>query len=371
MHSHPYDSWSCGGSTVRRRGAASASLRATLAAVAVACVLVAGRPVLAQDGQARPPTPVQAETVSVEPVVDTIHAVGTLQAEQSIVVRPEIAGVVTKVHFDESSRVTAGDSLFTLDDSIYRAELRQALASLTLSEHNYERAVELYEKGAATARARDEAVADLDVDRAAVALARARLGKTVIKAPFGGVAGLTQVDLGAYVFVGQDMVSLDDIDPVKIDFDVPERYLRFLSPDQSVRVEVDALPGRTFEGTIYAISPRADPEGRSIAVRAHVPNPDGTLKPGLFARVSVIVDERADAIVIPEQAIVPRGDRLFVFRIVDGAAALTPVRVGLRRYGRAEIVEGLGEADVVVTAGQLKIGDGSPVSIVEPGNGDG
>jgi membrane fusion protein (multidrug efflux system) len=339
----------------------------TAFAAILACLLAAGAgsAVLAQGGT-RPPTPVEAREVKVESLLETVHAVGTLRADQSIIVRPEIAGVVTKIHFQDSSPVQQGQLLFSLDDTLYRAELQQADASLQLSTANYERAKELFEKRVGTARARDEAVANLAVDRAAAVLSRARLEKTRIAAAFDGIAGISRVDIGAYVQAGQDLVSLDDIDPVKIDVEVPERYLRFLTPGQGVRVEVDALPSRTFEGELTVISPRVDPDGRSLSLRIAVPNPDGILKPGLFVRANVIVERQENAILVPEQAIMPRGDKLFVFKVVEDKAKLTEVAVGLRAYGRAEIVRGLEPGDVVITAGQLKIGDGSPVKVVPP-----
>lgn len=318
-----------------------------------------------------PGVPVEAEQVRVQRVVDTIHAVGTLRAEQSIIVRPEINGVVTDIRFEEGERVEKGALLFGLEDSIYRAELAQAEASLRLSTRNYTRARELFERKVGTGLARDEALSRLEVDRAAVEVAKARLAKTRIHAPFEGVTGLRQVDLGAYVETGQDLVTLDDVDPLKVDFELPERYLRFVSPGQIVEVQLDALPGRTFSGEIVAISPRVSPAGRSLSVRARTPNPNGELRPGLFARVSVVVDQRQSAIVVPEQAIVPRGSDLYVFKVVDGTARLAKVAVGLRAYGQAEIVEGLEEGDLVVTAGQMKIRDGVPVTILETGGAGG
>lgn len=317
-------------------------------------------------------TPVEAAKVSVEPVVETLHAVGSLQANRSVIVRPEIAGVIEEIQFEETARVEKGQPLFALDDTILRAELAQSEAALRLSQRNAERANELFERKAGTGRAVDEARSNLEADRAAVALSRARLEKTKILAPFEGVAGLHSVDQGEYVVAGQDLVSLDDVDPIEIDFNVPERFLRFLNVGQPIRLKVDAMPGQTFDGNVSAISPRADPAGRSLAIRARVPNPDGRLRPGLFAEIDVVVEHRQAAIVVPEQAIVPQGDKLFVFRVVEGKAALTPVKVGLRIYGKVEIVEGLGPEDVVVTAGQLKIRDGVPVKVLDPrGSGGG
>ena len=339
-----------------------------LAAAAVAIALLATAP----DASAQPaqqPIPVEARTVGTAPIVDSVRAVGTLRAEQSIIVRPEVPGVITKINFAESTRVKAGHPLFTLDQTMARAEVQQAGAALTLAQRNHERAVELARTGAGTQRGRDEALAAFEAAKGVLALARARLEKTVINAAFGGIVGLRRVDLGAYVTAGQDLVSLDAIDVVIADFTVPERYLRFLAPGRAIEIEVDALPGRTFTGEITALSPRIDPDGRSLAVRARVPNGDAALRPGLFARVGVITDRRDQAIVVPEQAIVPRGDRFFVYRVVDGRAALTAVKLGLRSFGRVEIVEGLAAGESIITAGQLKVQDGSAVRLLAPATG--
>jgi len=305
--------------------------------------------------------PVEMSPVKSATLDDEISAVGTLRSNESVVIRPEVAGRVAQIHFAEGEAVAAGARLVTLDSSIDQAELRQAEANLELSRRNFERAKELFQKGAGTARARDEAVAKLKVDEAQAALARARLEKTILTAPFAGIAGLRKVSVGDYVSPGQDIVNVESIDPVKVDFRVPEVHLAAVAEGQTIRVTLDAFPGKTFDGVVFAIDPRVDDEGRSVAIRARIPNADASLRPGLFARVRLVVARRTDAIVVPEQAIVPRGDDQFVFRVVDGKASLTKVRLGQRRAAEVEVVEGLSPGDVIVTAGQVKIRDGMPV----------
>jgi membrane fusion protein (multidrug efflux system) len=337
------------------------------AAFLAASLFVCVPPALAQGPGAAPPAvAVEAHTVASASMVDTIRAIGTLRANQSIVVRPEIAGLLSKINFKDAQLVEKGATLFQLDDSMDRALLVQAEAALKLAEVNHARAQELLNRGAGTAQARDTALSTLLTDRAAVVLARARLEKSTIKAAFTGIVGIAKVDLGAYVTAGQDLVSLDDIDTVKLDFEVPERFARFVAVGQKVGVEADAFPGRSFAGEIATIATRVDPESRSLGVRALVPNPDRLLKPGLFARVTVDVEVRPDAVAVPEQAIVPRGDRLLVYKIVDGKAVSATVKVGLREYGRVEVVEGLARGDVVITAGQQKVQDGTPVTVLAP-----
>ncbi len=341
----------------------------TIAAALTAFVIAHGLPAAAQnppgEGQRLPTSiPVEAQTVSVQPIVENIHAIGTLRANRSVMIRPEIAGLVTEIGFTESGPVEKGSVMFRLDDAIVRAQLQQAEASLALSKRNHERAMSLFRRGTGTAQARDQAIAALAADEAAVALARARLAQTVVRAPFSGVAGISKIDVGAYVSAGRDLVSLDDIDRVKIDFDVPERYARFIARKEKVTVAPDALPGKTFVGVVTVAATRIDPEARTLGVRARVPNPDHLLQPGMFTRVTVEIGAQRQAIVIPEQAIVPQGDELLVFRVVNGKAVRTVVTLGLRQYGHAEIAKGLSAGDLVITAGQQKVQDGTPVSII-------
>jgi membrane fusion protein (multidrug efflux system) len=183
-------------------------------------------------------------------------------------------------------------------------------------------------------------------------------------APFSGIVGLRHVSVGEYITAGQALVNLEAIDPVKADFRVPEKFLPAIRVGQTIRIKIDAFPDASFEGKVYAIDPKLDVSGRSLLVRALVPNNDQRLRPGLFARVTVLLQLKEDALSVPEQAIVPQGDSQFVYKIVDGKVKLTKVVIGTRREGRVEIVEGLAVGDEVVTAGQLKIRDGSAVSVV-------
>lgn len=318
---------------------------------------------------ARPAVPVEAVRVRVATMTDRVSAVGTLRSNESVIIRPEIAGRVSEIHFAEGEPVEQGAPLVSLDDSLYRAEVADAQARVNLRERNYERARELREKRAGSASDLDQAVAELEIARASLELARVRLHKTRISAPFSGILGLRHVSVGSYVSPGQDLVNLEKIDPIKVDFRVPERYLGALHSGQAVQIRVDAFPGTVFEGEVYAIDPQIDPAGRSIALRARIENRDRRLRPGLFARVDLITGEREGALVIPEQAIVPRGDQRFVFRVLEGKAVSTPVEIGRRNPGEVEIVSGLGPDDVVVTAGQLKIRDGTAVKVVDSGQG--
>ncbi|MCP1336471.1 efflux RND transporter periplasmic adaptor subunit [Futiania mangrovi] len=339
---------------------------ASLAALVLGVGLLLPSSVLAQGGGRIVPVNVaDAELRAVDTVVDVV---GSLLANETVIVRPEIAGRITAISFEEGQRVAKGDLLFTLDDSIYAAELEQDEAALLLSQRTFDRARELLQRGAGTARSRDEAVSQLEVDRAGVELARARLEKTRLRAPFEGIVGLRRVSVGAYVTPGQDLVDIADIDPIKVEFRVPERYSAQLREGLEVEIIVDALQGRTFSGSVYALSPVADVEGRSIAMRARIPNAESLLRPGLFSRVRLVLDTRENVVSVPEQAIVTRADGRYVYRVTAGQTVeFVKVRLGVRQPGWVEIVEGIAPGETVVTAGQLKLRPGDKVRAARPG----
>jgi membrane fusion protein (multidrug efflux system) len=307
--------------------------------------------------------PVEAAKVIAAPLSEQVTAIGTLLSNEAVTVSSEIPGRLKEIHFQEGQPVEKGVPLFTLDDSVYRAQLADAEAKLKLAEQTHQRRTALLTNKFATAQSADESASNLAVSTAAVELARAQLEKAHIVAPFAGIVGLRHVSVGEYITSGQALVNLEAIDPVKADFRVPEKFLPAIRVGQTIRIKVDAFPDATFEGKVYAIDPRLDVSGRSLLVRALVPNNDQLLRPGLFARVTVLLQLKEEALSVPEQAIVPQGDSQYVFKIVDGKVKFTKVVTGTRREGRVEIVEGLAVGDQVVTAGQLKIRDGSAVSI--------
>jgi membrane fusion protein, multidrug efflux system len=322
-------------------------------------------PVNAATGPAQSVT-VEAAPVKLGAVRRQIEAVGSLRSNESVVLRPEISGRITEILFDEGQRVRKGVPLVRLDAAIARAQVDQAQASLVLSRANHERAEDLYREGAGTQRARDEAISKLRADEAALALAQATLDKATLVAPFDGILGLRKISVGDYVNPGQDLVNLENIESLKVDFRVPEVYSMQLTVGQTVRISLDAIPNKTYEGKVYAIDPAYDPNGRAIILRARLANSDGLLRSGMFARVTLLIEEREQAIVVPETALVPVGRDQFIFRVVDNKAVLTKVRVGQRRQGQVEIVEGLAHDAVIVTEGVVKLRDGTAVRTVAP-----
>lgn len=307
---------------------------------------------------------VEAAEVTKGPLTEQVTAVGSLRSDESVVVTSEIAGRINGIYFKEGTRVEQGAPLITLDDSVYQAELHEAEAKQRLAEQSNKRVTELFSRKFASASSKDEAESNLAVTNAATELAKARIEKTKIVAPFAGIVGLRQVSLGEYITPGQPLVGLDAIEQIKVDFKVPEKYLPTVHTGQAIEIKVDAFPGETFKGEVYAIDPRVDIEGRSVFIRARVPNEDEKLRPGQFARVSLIREVKPDALTVPEAAIVPKGEDQYVFKIVEGKAQLAKVSIGTRRAGRVELVDGVAAGELVVTAGQLKIRDGAAVTVV-------
>lgn len=308
--------------------------------------------------------PVKAALVRKGAVTDSVSAVGTLLANESVMIRPEIDGRIEAIHFQEGQVVRKGDKLVSLDASEVEAQLASAMAAANLNRSRLKRSEELFEKKFISAQALDEARENLNQTNARESEIRAKLAKSVVRAPFEGVTGLRQVSPGAYAKAGQDVARLEGIGVLKIDFRVPELYLSKIRVGQSLAVTVDAYPGETFTGTIYAIEPSVDEATRTVLIRARLPNPGVRLKPGMFARVNLTLEQRDNALLVPEQALVPRGSERFVFRIIDGKAVSTRVEIGLRRPGEVEIVSGLQEGQVIVADGQLKLQDGAAVAVM-------
>jgi membrane fusion protein (multidrug efflux system) len=310
--------------------------------------------------------PVKAAEVRTGEVVDGVSAVGTLLANESVMIRPEVDGRIEAIHFQEGQLVRKGDKLVSLDAAEIEAQLAAALAAANLNRSRLKRAEELQAKNFISVQALDEARENVNQSNAREAEIRAKLAKTVVRAPFEGVTGLRQVSPGAYVKAGQDVARLEGIGVLKLDFRVPELYLKRIRAGQPLAVSVDAFPGESFSGSIYAIEPAVDESTRTVLLRARLPNPGARLKPGMFARVSLELAKRNNALLVPEQAIVPRGDGTFVFRIVDGKAALTRVETGVRRTGEVEVLSGLKAGDTIVADGQLKLQDGAAVNVAAP-----
>ena len=306
---------------------------------------------------------VGVETVRVAASVfkDEAAAVGSLKSNESVVLRPEIAGRIVAIHLREGMPAAKGAVLVALDASTQAAELRQAEANLGLAQANYRRNEDLYQKKFVSERARDESAASLKVLEATVALSQAKLQKTQVRAPFAGIVGIRNVSVGDYVNEGQELINIEDIGSLKVDFRLPEAYLGRVQKGQEVDVSTDALPGQAFKGVLDAVDPLLDASGRAISLRARLANPELKLRPGMFVRVRLVFGGDRQGLAVPEEALVPAGSDNFVFRVAGGKAQRVMVKIGQRRGAQVEVVDGLAAGDEVVTAGQLKLRDGVTV----------
>ena len=325
-------------------------------------VLFAVLPAFSQGG---PPggfkTVVETAVVETRMLRSTVRAVGTLLADASATLRAEVPGQVLQIHFDEGQRIGTGARLFTLEATVLEAEVNEAQANAEQSEAAYKRATELIGEKLISATEFDAARANYNVSIARLLSSQARLSKTTIRAPFDGFVGLREINIGDYATTGQELVSVVSLNPLRVEFSVPETLLAQLAKGQSIDVSVGAYPNETFRGTITAIAPQIDVQGHSVAIRASLANPDLKLRPGLFAQVSVTLVSNPHALVIPEQAIWPVGQDKTVFVVVDGIARQTVVTIGQRQPGEVEVLEGLADGDEIVTAGQMKLFDGAAV----------
>lgn len=313
--------------------------------------------------------PVETVTLKPEAFAGGVATVGSLRADESVVVRPETAGRIERIHFTEGGTVGAGQVLFTLDGSLARAALNEASANLENTRRVAQRADALGRDKLLSQADIDTARARYAVDRARVESARTALGKLTLRAPFSGRVGLREVSVGEVVNAGQALVTLVRTDPIEVDFSVPENQLANLRTGQRLTIEVDAWPGDTFGGEVAAIDPVVDAQTRSAKLRARIPNPDGRLKPGQFARLKLDTGTGAStALLVPEQALMQDGDTRFVYTVVDGKAKRTTIKTGTRVPGKVEVTEGLKAGDVVITAGQAKpmMRDGVGVMALPP-----
>ncbi len=424
----------------------------------------------ADAGAASGPRPngVEITQVKKQTLRDDAEAVGTLRSSQNVMLRPEVAGRVLSLGFADGARVRAGQVLVQMDDALQRAEVQQSLAQMSIAKANHKRNQELVAQNFIAQRSLDESAAALQVAEAQLGLSCARLDRMRLIAPFNGVVGIRNVNVGDYVKDGADLINLENIGSLYVDYRLPERYQTKVMPGQTIEVKLDAFSGRLFKAKVEAVDPLIDANGRSIGVRAvlantagepiaagggkgpaaqaasapaaptsastsasasapvapaainrgvALPSPqslgcpantfdrtrtsaggeqNGPLRPGMFARVTAVFSVKPNALVVPEEAIVPQGGKQFVIKAIppselpapaasaaSGAASaptLPPdtklvsqrveVKLGIRRGGQVEITDGLAEGDTVVVAGQQRLQkDGSPLRVVELGRG--
>ena len=309
---------------------------------------------------------VEVTTLAPETFVDIAPLSGQLEAEYSVMVKPEIEGVIDTIAFEEGQSVAKDDVLFGLRSGEQRARLREAKAELALAQSVYARTKELASRQVSSAAQQERAVAEREIARARLQLARIEVERTQVRAPFDGVVGTRFVSPGDRVEPGDPLVQIDAVDRLQVVFGLSERYVAEARTGVPVAVRVAAYPSERFPGEIFYVSPSLDAVARRVILKAWVPNPDRRLRAGMFANVEVEVSRRDDAILISEAAVVYDRQGTYVWRIdAEERAQRVPVRLGLRSEGRVQVQGGLAPGDVVVVAGTHKLKEGSKIRRAE------
>lgn len=296
-----------------------------------------------------------------------IPALGAINATQEVDVTGEVAGKITRIHFQSGQKVDQGDVLLELDTSVAAAQLKGLIAEQKLASLNFERSKKLRADRTISQSEYDIAAARVDETNALVLAQRAMISQKTIRAPFSGQLGIRAVDVGEYLDKGMKIVSLRALDPIYVDFAIPERYFRHLSIGQKLTFTVQAYPDQTFAATLRAIEPGIDTATRNVRLRAATPNPDEVLRPGMFAEISLTTDADKSVLVIPETAVdyTPYGNSVFVIEQGDGGLTVqrTQIETGDTRDGQIAVVSGLEENQRIVALGHNKLRNGMPVKI--------
>ncbi|HEX9814450.1 MAG TPA: efflux RND transporter periplasmic adaptor subunit [Myxococcota bacterium] len=309
-----------------------------------------------------PPSVVETARVEPRPFSERVEIVGQLAAAESVVIRPEIAGVVESVGFQEGHRVAAGETLFVLRSDEQRAALREAEANRLLAADVFERTEKLSKVKVSAASELTQARARVAAAEAVVDLARIDLERTQIRAPFDGALGARKVSPGDRVDSDVLLVQIDAVDRLQLQFSLPENAIALAQPGLEVTARVAAYPNEGFDGVVYFISPALDPESRRLALKAWVPNTDGRLRPGMFARVDLEAERTEQALLVPESAIANDANGSYVWRVTpENLAERASVKLGTRREGQVVVVSGLSSGDTIVTSGTHKVFEGGGV----------
>jgi membrane fusion protein (multidrug efflux system) len=319
-------------------------------------------------GAGGPPGGMVVQVIAVEakrePIMETLSLVGTLLANEVVEVKSEIEGMIVSLPFQEGQRVEKGDLLVQLDDSELSAAVAEAEANFKLTQITYERNKQLFNDKLISQQEYDQSQAAFNASRATVERRKSELKHTRIFASFPGVVGGRQVSPGQVISKNTTITWVVDLDRLKAEFSVPERFLGQLRLGQKIQIAVAAFPAEKFVGEVYFIAPQVDPAMRTALIRAYVSNADQKLKPGMFANLDLALRVKEDAVVIPEPALMPIGDRVTVLIVdKDQTAQLRPVKVGMRIAGMAEILSGLNSGDLVIVEGTQKARPGGKVRL--------
>lgn len=319
----------------------------------------------AKDGAG--PTPVYATQAviaeaKVQAVNETLSLVGSVAANEMVEIKSETDGTLEEVLFTEGQKVKQGDLLIRLDESKFSASVNEAEANFKLTETTYERNKQLLRDKLISQQEYDQAAAQFQANKASLELKKRLLKDARIYAPFKGTMSSRQVSPGQVIAKNTTLTWLIDLDPVKVELNVPERFVSQLKIGQKIEITVAAYPGRTFLGEVFFVAPFVESATRTALVKARIDNPNSELKPGMFANLNLTLKLKEDAIVIPESAIIASGDRTIVYVVdAEGTAQIRPVKLGIRQAGLVEIVSGLKPGERVVSEGIQKVRPGGKV----------
>ena len=313
-------------------------------------------------GGERPPLGVDVVVVQPGSIVERITTTGTLRADESVDLTSETAGKITDIRFQEGDRVAAGDVLVQINDAELQAQKTRAQHRLDLADTRAKRQKALLERGGATQEEVDEVVNQVEVLKAELDLLEAQIEKTKVRAPFAGTVGLRQVSEGAYLSTQTTIATLQRLSPLKVDLSAPEKYASRIASGQPITFTVRGSD-RIYDGTVYAVEPRVDTGTRTLSLRARTANNDSSLRPGMFADITVRLGTRDDALVVPSFSVVPALGSQRVFVLQNGAAQPRPVSLGLRTDSTVQITDGLAVGDTVIASGIQDLRAGLPVQV--------
>jgi len=305
--------------------------------------------------------PVEVAAAIRDTVVDAIAATGQIEAVQSVELRPEVDGRIVEILVREGQQVDAGTGLFKVDDAELKAQVARAEADRDVAQRNLERTKQLIVQNASSQADLERADAGYRSAQASYDLLKTRLDRTIVRAPFGGVVGRRLVSIGTYVNPQTPLITLQSVNPQHAAFNVPERYADRLRRGQLVSFHVAAIPGKNFSGEVVFVDPVVELPGRTILIKARVPNSEHELQAGMFIEARLATDIRPNAVVVPEDALLPMQGATFVWVVKDGKATQRQVTVGVRTAGWAEVQSGVEAGDQVVVGGLERLFPNAPV----------
>ena len=305
--------------------------------------------------------PVEVAAAIRDTVVDAIAATGQIEAVQSVELRPEVDGRIVEILVREGQQVDAGTGLFKVDDAELKAQVARAEADRDVAQRNLERTKQLIVQNASSQADLERADAGYRSAQASYDLLKTRLDRTIVRAPFGGVVGRRLVSIGTYVNPQTPLITLQSVNPQHAAFNVPERYADRLRRGQLVSFHVAAIPGKNFSGEVVFVDPVVELPGRTILIKARVPNSEHELQAGMFIEARLATNIRPNAVVVPEDALLPMQGATFVWVVKDGKATQRQVTVGVRTAGWAEVQSGVEAGDQVVVGGLERLFPNAPV----------